>query len=54
MADKWHTGTPTEEGWYLCKSEHMIGYDVGYYVNGRFNRLHCFNREDIIEWQMIT
>lgn len=50
---KWHTGTPTEEGWYLCKSEHMVGYDVGYYVNGRFNRLHCFNQEDITVWQKI-
>lgn len=52
-ANSWHTGTPTEEGWYLCKSEHMVGYDVGYYVNGRFNRLHCFNQEDITEWQKI-
>lgn len=49
----WHTGTPTEEGWYLCKSEHMVGYDVGYYFNGRFNRLHCFNQGDITEWQKI-
>ena len=51
--EKWHTGTPTEGEWYLCKSEHMVGYDVGYYVNGRFNRLHCFNQEDITEWQKI-
>ena len=49
----WHTGTPTEEGWYLqrIKSKNNISYDTDYYENGDW-KYSCVFRE-IIAWQKI-
>ena len=51
--NNWHTGTPTEEGWYLqrIKSKNMISYDTDYYENGDW-KYSCALRE-IIAWQKI-
>ena len=49
----WHTGTPTEEGWYLqrIKSKNKISYDTDYYENGDW-KYPCVFRE-ILAWQKI-
>lgn len=49
----WHTGTPTEEGWYLqrIKSKNNITYDTDYYENGDW-KYPCVFRE-IVAWQKI-
>ena len=49
----WHTGTPTEEGWYLqrIKSKNKISYDTDYYENGDW-KYSCVFRE-IVAWQKI-
>lgn len=31
LSNRWHTGTPTEGGWYLFKVRH--GDDIVYYAN---------------------
>lgn len=43
----WHTGTPTEEGWYVCK---MIGIDL--YETQYFTGVN-WNEEIIEAWQKI-
>lgn len=52
-ANSWHTGIPTEEGWYLqrIKSKNNITYDTDYYENGDWKH-SCIFRE-IVEWQKI-
>lgn len=49
----WHTGTPTEDGWYLqcIKSKNKISYDTDYYENGDW-KYPCVLRE-ILAWQKI-
>lgn len=50
----WHTGTPTEGGWYLqrIKSKYNITYDTDYYENGDW-KYSCIFRE-IVAWQKIV
>lgn len=49
----WHTGTPTEKGWYLqrIKSKNYITYDTDYYENGdwKYSCVFC----EILAWQKI-
>lgn len=43
----WHTGTPTEEGWYVCKMKGTDLYETQYFTGVNWN-------EEIIEaWQKI-
>lgn len=48
----WYTGTPTEEGWYVCKmnGDPMPEYDTDYF-NGFSWRYYC--AECIVRWQKI-
>lgn len=54
---EWHTGTPTEEGWYLValKLNKEISYDTMVFSNGKFD--FTFSpvdlEEDIVAWQKI-
>lgn len=42
----WHTGTPTEEGWYLCKLKDTDLYETTYF--------HGYDWSEYIEkWQKI-
>ncbi len=49
----WHTGTPSEKGWYLqrIKSKNNISYDTDSYENGDW-KYSCIFRK-IIAWQKI-
>lgn len=51
--DGWHTETPGESGWYVCRSSRYAGYDVGYWSNGRFLNLRFLNTEDVTKWKKI-
>ena len=49
----WHTGTPTEEGWYLL--EYNIGNsDETYYVTDHWsNEVGYWTVDRVIRWQKI-
>lgn len=51
----WHTGTPTEEGWYLLKikSDDEIVYDTNYLTPCVYGMDWRYAHEEIIEWQKI-
>lgn len=53
LDNPWHTGTPTEEGWYLQRIKSKIGitYDTDYYENGDW-KYSCVFRK-ILAWQKI-
>jgi len=49
----WHTGTPTEEGWYLCKciNPATAKYVTDYYTGKGWE---YFFEDDYSAWQKIT
>lgn len=61
----WHTGTPTEEGWYLCKyvciheckNKGRVDYDIRrIYIEDGFRYITGRASDDVwklIEWQKI-
>lgn len=51
----WHTGTPTEEGWYLMKVklDDEIIYDTNYLTPCVYGMDWRYAHEEIIEWQKI-
>lgn len=55
MADKWQTGTPTEEGWYLTKVKlyDAIIYDTNYLTPCVYGVDWRYAHEEIIKWQKI-
>lgn len=55
----WHTGTPTEEGWYLLKLVDEYGritYDANYLRKGKkgMEWKYAFFGHVIIKWQKIN
>ena len=52
----WHTGTPTEEGWYLLYTSipnahyHLAFYQFDHWFS---DDEYCIIREDVIAWQKI-
>jgi len=51
----WHTGTPTEEGWYLMKVklDDEIIYDTNYLTPCVYGMDWRYAHGEIIEWQKI-
>jgi hypothetical protein len=51
----WHTGTPTEEGWYLLKiqSDDEIVYDTNYLTPCVYGMDWRYAHDEIIKWQKI-
>ena len=51
----WHTGTPTEEGWYLLKvkSDDEIIYDTNRLIQCLWGLDWKYVHEEILEWQKI-
>lgn len=43
----WHTGTPTEEGWYVCKLEGVDIYETHFFTGNNW----C---EHVEKWQKIA
>ena len=52
----WHTGTPTEEGWYLLKvkSDDEIIYDTNRLIQCLWGFDWQYVHEEILEWQKIN
>ena len=52
----WHTGTPTEEGWYLVTSggDTPLSYDIGKWDGESFCYMEVLNSIDVVAWQKIT
>ena len=55
VKNPWHTGTPTEEGWYLMKVklDDEIIYDTNYLTPCVYGMDWRYAHEEIIEWQKI-
>lgn len=52
----WHTGTPTEEGWYLLyTSKPNASYHLAFYQFGHWFSTdeYCIVREDVVAWMPI-
>ena len=51
----WHTGTPTEEGWYLLKvkSDDEIIYDTNRLIQCLWGLDWKYVHEEILAWQKI-
>ena len=51
----WHTGTPTEEGWYLLAYKHLDGYryTTDYFVRGYWTFMPIAVFDDMVGWQKI-
>ena len=51
----WHTGTPTEEGWYLLKvkSDDEIIFDTNRLIQCLWGLEWKYANEEILEWQKI-
>ena len=51
----WHTGTPTEEGWYLVTSggNNSASYDIGKWDGESFCYMEYLNSADVVAWQKI-
>lgn len=45
----WHTGTPTDEGWYLCKTK-ASDFSVHYYDGNKWDFCPL---DFVIKWQKI-
>lgn len=43
MDDNWHTGTPTEEGWYLVKYRCVL--EGKYFGKIEYHTMHIFTNE---------
>jgi len=41
----WHTGTPTEEGWYVCKLKNSNLYETNYFTGSNWTE------ESFEKWQ---
>ena len=52
---KWHTGTPTEEGWYLVSTNQADEYAVGYFDKTiqSFTRICFFDSDEVVAWMPI-
>lgn len=48
----WNTGTPTEEGWYVCRMKDypMFEYDTDYFEGSSWR---YYSAEYIVKWQKI-
>lgn len=55
VSNPWHTGTPTEEGWYLLHTKETIPYRVAYMRDNHWLSISdSYIRTDIvIAWQKI-
>ena len=51
----WHTGIPTEEGWYLVTTNQADEYAVGYWDKTiqSFTRICFFDSDEVIAWMPI-
>lgn len=49
---KWHTGTPTEEGWYVT-TDGNGEYDVAGWEKGAWAGYEWISPEDIVAWREI-
>lgn len=49
---KWHTGTPSEEGWYLLKCSYLECPD--YIYETKYFQFESELSENVIEWQKIN
>lgn len=47
LVQTWHTGTPTEEGWYVCKLNGVDIYETHNYTGNNW----C---EHVEKWQKIV
>lgn len=54
----WHTGTPTEEGWYLVALDLLpkVKVNIYRYETDYYNKRHKFNLFDstVVAWQKIN
>ena len=53
----WHTGIPTEEGWYLLyTSKPNASYHLAFYQFDHWFSTdeYCIIREDVVAWMPIT
>ena len=50
LASNWHTGTPTEEGWYLCSTK-ASDFSVHYYDGNEWDFCPL---DFVVAWQKIT
>lgn len=57
MADNWHTGTPTEEGWYLVafkyEDEEGVRYTTDYFKDGKWAFPMVRDISKVVKWQKI-
>lgn len=51
VGNPWHTGTPTEEGWYLLKCSYLECSD--YIYETKYFTFYSELSENVIEWQKI-
>ena len=51
----WHTGIPTEEGWYLVTSggNNSAAYDIGKWDGESFCYMEYLDSADVVAWQKI-
>ena len=51
----WHTGEPTEEGWYLVKSKQTLPYHVVYWKDNRWLSTDdsIYRKDIVLKWQKI-
>ena len=54
LEKKWHTGTPTEEGWYVLLTSETIPYSVAYWQNEWLGKEWTIRDSIVVAWMPIT
>lgn len=54
-SNNWHTGTPTEEGWYLVTNgdDDSASYDIGKWDGESFCYMEYLDSAYVVAWQKI-
>lgn len=54
LVQTWHTGTPTEEGWYVLLTSETIPYSVAYWQNEWLGKEWTIRDSIVVAWMPIT